>query len=220
MTYEELEQIISKPRDKRYLTACAGVKEKAVDLYFRNIEVGTDIFKMIAVFEVAFRNRINGHLVTELKDEQWLRAMGQIGSYLNTKAHKTFEILQSVLNAKVGSHANNDKILAEMSLGFWTNLYLEPVYESLGWNLISIFTVERLTNPKAIRRIVYSKLSIVLGTRNRICHLEPLFFNRLNHLSLDNTRETLDSIVFLTTALVGNVDYLSKLDAQIRKKLP
>jgi len=107
-----------------------------------------------------------------------------------------------------------------MSLGFWTNLYHERIYNNLRWNLARVFSLDGISNPTTVRRRVYSHLSKVLSIRNRICHLEPIIFNQYNQIEHSKITDALDSLLFLAKALVGEVDYLNQLDTKIREKLP
>jgi len=100
MNYAQLAALASEPRLKRYKIACAGSKDGAVELYFKNIELSAEIFKMISVFEVFFRNRINNWLRAELGDDDWLRTMAQPGSDLDVRANATFSILKKLLTKK------------------------------------------------------------------------------------------------------------------------
>ena len=227
MDYQELEKITSSQRLKRYKTACSGIENKAVDLYLKNIELGSEIFKMISIVEIALRNRINEFLIEKLENENWLREMGRENSYFCKNNHKGFLLLSNTLKYKVFISAPNSKILTEMSLGFWTNLFLSPYYEKLNWKTAFIFKFPRknhkcgiMSQETGIRRRAYDNLTTILNIRNRICHLEPSVFNALNKVDYTTIEKALEAIQDIAIGIEIQNDYLLNLDKKIRESLP
>lgn len=59
MKFNELETHFSAARMQRYLQACNGDRDKAVSLYYLNLELSLALFAQISCFEVVLRNRID-----------------------------------------------------------------------------------------------------------------------------------------------------------------
>ena len=65
MIFLDFEDIISKPRMRRYLLSVKGDKRKAQTLYRKNLKLSQEFFTIISCFEVALRNKIDTHFCME-----------------------------------------------------------------------------------------------------------------------------------------------------------
>ena len=72
MEFNLFQDIISADRMKRYVNACNGDKRKAMTLYRYNLELSSEMLKIISCFEVALRNRI-GKILESFYGYDWLR---------------------------------------------------------------------------------------------------------------------------------------------------
>ena len=64
--YKEAQRLFSPARMQKYLRACNGDEQKAIDLYSFNAKLSQAFFGVISLFEVVLRNSINEHYITIL----------------------------------------------------------------------------------------------------------------------------------------------------------
>ena len=136
MKYQNVRLYISAPRLNKYLSA-TGSKTKAVRLYKVNLKISQAFHPLLGVVEVVLRNRINTILSAHFSDPDWI--INQRTGFMNDPAlhfvykktgqmrtnnylKKEVEKAQRRLN-KSGAVITSGKIIAEQTLGFWTNLF-------------------------------------------------------------------------------------------------
>jgi hypothetical protein len=182
MKYADFEQLMSTPRLNRYLVACGNNKKKAMTLYRANLRISQEMFSILGVFEVILRNKIDGHYKTVyapiIGSNEWLlHAASPGGFYANTQCQRT---RQSILNAiaDLGSVYTHDKLLAELSFGFWRYQFASKEFSAAGSSLHTIFT----TRPTGTSHTtILNKLKLINNIRNRIAHHEPICFDNSLH---------------------------------------
>ena len=59
--YNEIEQVFSPERMRKYRVACNNDTHKAMTLYRYNLRLSQEMFAVVSYFEVALRNRIAHH---------------------------------------------------------------------------------------------------------------------------------------------------------------
>jgi hypothetical protein len=157
VSYKEMCRLMSDPRMRRYLVAAAKNEELAVDLYWINIQLSGAMVKLIAVFEVILRNKID-IIGTELVGQgkgNWLSRFIDKDKF----AVKTF---------------THSQLITDLPFGFWCSLFSGKNFMIIGSKLLSIFALNnRPTKPKPIRR----KLHLIRLMRNRVAHHEPIIFS-------------------------------------------
>ena len=223
MEYHDFEQIVSQARMKRYLDVCSkdvgnatnNEMEKAIKLYRLNINLSQEIFTFIGCFEIALRNATDFQYrdVWNAKEsdtkkkwgDEWLinaekKIFHNIHNNIN---HKHFKSIQETIRQidaglaelkKRKSDCAHDKLIAELTFGFWCYLFAEGQFKSSELNIGEIFPMNKipinknLKNPKTIkeeeRRYVFGKLKFIHKLRNRIAHHEPLCFLRDKNTSV------------------------------------
>jgi hypothetical protein len=166
------EKIFSAKRMQRYFCAHENDPDKAILHYQCNIELAEAFCSSIAVFEVALRNAINRELIALSGRDDWYVSlftqpgMSELHKYI-TQANK------QIANRKEIS--SPDKIVAELTLGFWVSL-LNSRYEKLLWkDLRRAFPYM----PKSVRqrKNVSAPLNSLRTFRNRVFHHEPICWN-------------------------------------------
>ena len=138
MIFLDFEDIISKPRMRRYLLSVKGDKSKAQTLYRKNLKLSQEFFTIISCFEVALRNKIDTHY-TSLYGEEWLSDFISVGGRFDVdKTQRTKNIIWTAKN-RLGNSYTHFKLIAELDFGLWKYLFAQPQFAAGGQNLLQIF---------------------------------------------------------------------------------
>jgi hypothetical protein len=202
--YEIFEKYLSAPRIERYLIAAKSNKQSCINLYKSNLSISKAFHPVLGLFEVILRNKISHVLSRHFNDEDWIinQQSGFMidGSldYINDRGFKIETnrfIFNSVKTAeqkllKRSIPINSNRLIAEQSMSFWTELFEKKYYKILKGRPIQIF--EKL--PKDISRVdISNRLNKIRRFRNRINHNEPICFEGLN-IALTIPIETIEAI--------------------------
>lgn len=185
MDYEDLEKFFSKERMKKYLVMANNDKEKAVKLYFDNINYSSKLYTILSYFEVFLRNKINNKMAKI--DKEWLINLTllnakilnklKIDKNLSVKTYlifeKFFKVQENLLD--IAEHdlledkkpITNDYLVSRLNFGFWTRL-LNKVYEDDIWRKYLVKTFGK----KIKRGAIEKDLNELRRLRNRIAHNE------------------------------------------------
>ncbi len=174
MPNSQFHTAISEPRYLRYLAAC-GHRERALQLYRANIFLSQQLYGVIGIFEVILRNSIDRHM-TILKGEQWLEDAVSPDGYLdiNQGCEYTFHSVQEAIQ-RLALEYTHDRLIAKLTLGFWTYKFASKEFAAAGSNLLEIFP-KRPFGTK--QKQIFQKLIMINETRNRIAHHEPICFEK------------------------------------------
>lgn len=191
MEYNDFEKALSKPRIGRFLIAAEQDKEKALRLYLQNIELSKTLFGLLSVFEVTIRNYIDKHYREKFADSEWLKNQcGQGGMFSHPSFIKYgFEPRTKILTtiAKLGNKYTHDRLVAELSFGFWNYMFAPIQFLIGGQSLHKIYE----NRPKGTnQKLIFNQLDEIRSLRNRIAHHEPLIFNSKDQISTGQTENT------------------------------
>jgi len=232
MDYNDFEKALSKPRIGRFLIAAKQDKEKALRIYRQNIELSQTLFGLLGIFEVTIRNFIDQHYKEKFDDNEWLKNQcGQGGFFSHPSFAKYgFETRTNILTtiARLGDRYTHDRLVAELSFGFW-NYMFAPIQFLVGGQGLHKIYVNRAkgTNQKQI----FNELDEIRNIRNRIAHHEPLCFNSQNLIFTERTKITYELILkhtqwlgFEPDKLYLNLDntteILKRIDAEKTHETP
>jgi hypothetical protein len=153
MKFTDFRQFFSSARISRYLAATNNSKTKTVKLYKANIKITQTFNPLMGVLEVVLRNRVNDILTAHFTDPDWI--MNQKTGfmvhpslhYVNKKTQRTTVnkyLITEVEKAERRLRKNaavitSGKIIAEQTLGFWTDLFEVHHYKLLLGRPIKIF---------------------------------------------------------------------------------
>ncbi|MEZ4808878.1 MAG: Abi family protein [Allomuricauda sp.] len=203
MKYSDVRFFLSAPRIDRFLSA-TGSKTKAIRLYKSNLRVSQSLHPLISITEVVLRNKLNTILSAHFSDPDWIihqksgfmidpslryrhKRTGQIKTnhYLKKEIEKAERRLR-----KQQVIITSGKVIAEQTLGFWTNLFEVHHYRLLSGTPIQIFN----TLPSGYgRKEILEDLNSIRQFRNRINHNEPICFVG-NSVDFTKTEEVYNSI--------------------------
>jgi len=223
MKLKDFRHYFSSARVNRYLIATGNSTEKTVKLYKANLKISQAFHPLLGILEVVLRNRLNDVLALYFSDPDWIinQKSGFMSdsslryTYKRTGVVKTNDFLKrEILKAekrlnKTQTPITSGKIIAEQTLGFWTDLFEVHNYRLLKGKPIQIFQ----TLPSGFgRKEVNDQLDKVRRFRNRINHNEPICFNG-DLIDFNETVEVHHSIINLLTWIDPEIiKLLSDLD--------
>jgi Abi-like protein len=223
MEIKDFGHYFSASRTNRYLIATGNSTEKAVKLYKANLKIAQAFHPLLGVLEVVLRNRLNDVLTIHFTDPDWI--MNQKSAFMSdpslrftykrTGQVKTNDFLKREINKaekrlrKTRSPITSGKIIAEQTLGFWTDLFELHHYRLLKGKPIQIFR----TLPSGYgRKEVNDELDKVRRFRNRMNHNEPICFHG-NLIDFTEILKVHESIINLLTWIDPElILFLSDLD--------
>lgn len=164
-------KVFSDKRLERYLNAHSD-EQKAILHYQCNIELAESFYVCLSVFEIALRNSLCRELETMTGRKDWYALFPSTPGlkYLNryiTVACKQIAMRHEPLTP--------DKVIAELTLGFWVSL-LNAEYEKLLWKDIRR-AFPFMPKKEKQRKNVSAPLNVIRAFRNRIFHNESICWN-------------------------------------------
>lgn len=234
MEISEFRFYFSDYRVNRYLEATAYSKEKSIKLYKLNLRVSQAFHPLLGVLEVVIRNRIYDVLSLHFHDKDWIinqkngfmsdpslsykyKRTGQI--LLNDFLKREVEKAESkILKSK--NKITSGKIVAEQSLGFWTDLFEVHNYKLLKGKPIKIF---KYLPAGYGRKQINEELNNIRRFRNRINHNEPICFqgNKINFantlLVYESIKNLLDWISPDLNSFISDIDQVKNIINEANK---
>jgi hypothetical protein len=186
MNVKTLERIVSPPRLRNYIVSQGVNQKRAVALYEQNIVLSQSFYPLLTMLEVALRNSLDQACIAHFSDPNWL-VNQKTGFMVDPKLTyfpapgiiKTNDFLKRSVEEAEGKinrqklPMSHGKIVAELTFGFWTELF-EPTH----YALLKGVPIKAFPNlpSKIKRKNLYSNLNEIRRFRNRIYHNEPICF--------------------------------------------
>jgi hypothetical protein len=202
MRYVEFEQLISAQRLVRYKAACSDNSRKTLSLYRANIRISQAFLAIISVFEIVLRNRIDRHYKAQFSaNPDWLLVSTLPGGFLtqNGCQNSLYKITRTYND--LGLSYTHDKLLAELSFGFWKFMFAGRQFQAGGSTLLAIFPN---LPPRHNQSFIYHKLDKINSIRNRVAHHEPICFGAENTIGILYARSHFQEIIDILTYM--NID--------------
>lgn len=136
--------------------------------YLYNIEVCKSLYSSLNIFEVTFRNAIDKVLCVVAGSDNWYDILSLDSTSLKNISDAKHKI------QKKGKMVTHDRIVSELTFGFWTSL-LTPRYSQASFQSKIIKTCFK-TVPAAKRNIKYlqTRFDKIRILRNRVSHHERI----------------------------------------------
>ena len=171
MDFKTSQKLYSAARMSKYLSASAGDKQKAMQLYRYNLRLCQRFYGVLNIFEVILRNAVNEHYMTYFSDADWIVNQSSSG---NLFAYEQDDIKDIATDYKKRGIYNNDKMVSSLTFGYWTKLFSKKKFRKGGKTLLRIFPNKAKGKNQAD---VYLDLTHIREFRNRIAHHEPICFD-------------------------------------------
>lgn len=114
--------------------------------------------------------------MTMQKGNMWLEDAVMDGGYLeiNPGCSDSYHSVQDAIN-KLGQEYTHDRLIAKLTLGFWTYQFAAKEFSASGSTLLNIFS----NRPFGVKqKDIFKKLIKINELRNRIAHYEPICFDK------------------------------------------
>lgn len=193
------EKVFSTQRMKKYFNHYPNDDQKALLHYKYNIELSESFYSVLSIFEVALRNSLNRELTNYFKSPDWYLQIGSINGLWN---------LRNSINTSTKHIANRNetitanKVIAELTLGFWVRL-LNAEYERILWKPLRKAFPYIQKNERQRNR-VSAPINKIRDFRNRIFHHEPISWR------LDKLEDTHNHIIMVMGWINKDLPNLSK----------
>lgn len=174
MKYKEYEKAFSAARLNKYLHACGGNTDKALQLYRLNIKLCQKLYGVLNVFEIVLRNAIHEHYKNFFSDSDWIKTQLSDGGMLGLMPKKD-EVNSTIQKLVDTGKYTPDRVVASLSFGFWTHLFTKHPFSKGGKSILRIFPNK--AKPLG-QRAVFNELMRIKEFRNRIAHHEPICFDK------------------------------------------
>lgn len=171
MNWNDLEKHFSPARLGRYLAARGGDATKAAADYSSNILLSEAMVPMLNVLEIALRNGIHARLSKLYKRDDWWEAW--VGNSAFSWQNKKVASAKAKLTRRHES-LTPDKVLAELTFGFWSSLFNTQFHTVLWKDLRFVFAC--CPKSKRQRHNISAALNKIRDLRNRVFHHEPLLW--------------------------------------------
>lgn len=212
-----ISDLLSKKRLEGYEGGSGNDLPKILHRYNYNIELSNEFYPLLSIFEVAFRNALHLSWSTYFNDSCWL---------CNYKKYPLERVEQAKIQdaisdlTKKHKPTEENRIIAELNLGFWVNLFDRPYLEIHKKTVKDLFPLA--TNKQRDIFKIKSDLHSIRNLRNRVFHHEPIWhWHNLNEF-VENLR---NYILWMNTDLLlpkvkmseGNLTELIKRQSLMRK---
>ena len=168
---------------KKYISTERFRSYSGIDEYLENLVFSKKAYIPLSILEISLKNSIN-ELLTEKLGENWLEDK----SFLTNDSLRKIDEAKKIL-FKRAEPISKSKIIAELSFGFWVNLFKKPYEMKLRTKDIQkIFTNLPPKKEKMINReVIYKELNHIRNFRNRVFHYEKV-------INKDNYNQIFDEI--------------------------
>ncbi len=171
MDWRNFEQAFSSPRVGRYLAHCRGDRIRAMEAYRHNLLIAGALTPFLAVVEVCLRNAVNRQLVEHYGRLDWWEAW--IGVPLFERQFAQIQAAKAKLHFRK-ERGTPDKVIAELTFGFWVTLF-NAEFQSLLWKPLRK-AFRHLPKVERQRHNVSPILNRLRALRNRVFHHEPVLW--------------------------------------------
>lgn len=168
---------------KKYISTERFRSYSGIDEYLENLVFSKKAYIPLSILEISLKNSIN-ELLTEKLGENWLEDK----NFLTNDSLRKIDEAKKIL-FKRAEPISKSKIIAELSFGFWVNLFKKPYEMKLRTKDIQkIFTNLPPKKEKIINReVIYKELNHIRNFRNRVFHYEKV-------INKDNYNQIFDEI--------------------------
>ena len=166
---EILSSAFSAQRLSKYIAFNKGDEEKTIKHYKSNLRLAESLYVSLSVFEVTLRNALSRELCNMAGKDDWFDIFYTLPELTS--------LVPDIDKAKMqirhrGETVNTDKIISELTFGFWVTL-LNNQYERVLWKSLRK-AFPNLPKQNRKRKNVSAPCNSFRRLRNRIFHHEAI----------------------------------------------
>lgn len=207
-------EIITPVRLRAYGNEC---DEILLDKYIYNLRLSEAFYPALSLVEITLRNRIC-NAIDKLICKDWLINEINEQKLLADKEYKKLLETESKLS-KSGKKVTNDRLISEMTLGFWVHLCTKS-YKPKFWDKKGFFEAvfPNYSTEKELRKIapIQNDLLTILRLRNRISHHEMII--NCNKLPKEQYQLILNMLHLLSIDMEKLLNNISRFEDIIKQK--
>jgi hypothetical protein len=171
MNWSILEKHFSAARLGRYRAARGRDEVRAAEDYAYNLHLAEAMMPVLNTLEIALRNGIHARLTVSYGHADWWMAWVDDPRF----SWQNREIAGALAKlSRRHEPQTPDKVIAELTFGFWSSLFNTQFQGTLWKELRLIFA--RCPKPQRQRHNISAALNQIRDLRNRIFHHEPLLW--------------------------------------------
>ena len=171
MDWNDLEKHFSAARLGRYRSARGGDEARAAADYAFNLKLAEAMMPVLNILEIALRNGIHARLSARYERQDWW-AVWENNPVFRWQNKENAGAITKLSRRHEPQTA--DKVIAELTFGFWSSLFNTQFQDVLWKDLRLVFA--RCPKPLRQRHNVSAALNQIRDLRNRIFHHEPLLW--------------------------------------------
>jgi len=205
MQVADLERLLSQSRLATYFQLFPNDNQKAIEYYQLNTQIAESLYPLLSNLEIVLRNAIHNSFSIHFKNSNWYAQVNypELQDQINIAKSK-------IIASK--NQINIDKLVSELTLGFWTSLFNKNYAKDYWKPLMYAFPL--LGKQQKHRNVIAFKLNNIRKFRNRIFHYEPIC-NDLNILSINHANilevlQWINSDIVIWTKQIDRFDNLYK----------
>ena len=171
MNWKDLERRFSPARLGRYSGHRKGDTNRAAADYSHNVLLAEAMMPLLNVLEISLRNAIHRQLQVQYQRPDWWAAWAGDPAF----SYQNRQIVDAT--TKLGRRRelqHPDKVVAELTFGFWSSLFNAQFQPVLWKNLRLVFT--NCPKQQRQRHTISAALNQIRDLRNRVMHHEPLLW--------------------------------------------
>lgn len=210
----ELIKIITPVRLRAYGNEC---DEILLDKYIYNLRLAEAFYPALSLLEVSLRNRIC-NAIEKLICSDWLIKELEQQKFLADKEYKKLIEAENKIK-KSGKKVTNDRLISEMTLGFWVHLCTKS-YKPKFWDKKGFFesVFPNYIQEQGLRKIapIQNDLLAILRLRNRISHHEIIING--DKSPQEQYQLVLNMLHLLSTDMEKMLNNISRFEDIIKQK--
>ena len=162
-------EAFSSQRLEKYIRLYDGDEAKVVAHYKANLALAESLYTSLSVFEVTLRNALSKELERMMGRKDWYSAF-QSNPALKSLTSEVTVAIRHI--SQRGEMVSPDKIVAELTFGFWVTL-LNSEYELTLWKGLRL-AFPHMPKKDRKRKNVSSPCNALRKLRNRVFHHESI----------------------------------------------
>jgi hypothetical protein len=170
VSFQVLQRILSPARLAAYQTRPDDRARTVFGRYRWNMALCASIQPCLHYVEVALRNSLHRSLSGHCTSTPWYEMSSRI---LKPEEHQAVARARQELLGR-GKPDTSDRMVAELSFGFWTRLLSRP-YEGILWPRLLESAFSHMPRRRRRRVEVAQRFNRIRHLRNRISHHEPIW---------------------------------------------
>ena len=151
------------------------------DEYCQNLLVSKSAYIPLSILEIALRNALDSYLSNKIGNDWHLE-----NTFLTSAAQKKVKEVMEMLKSRKETDTK-EKIIAELSFGFWVNLFQKPYQNDFRTKDLQQIFSNMPSKEKMFlaREEIYKQLDHIRRFRNRVFHYEKVI-NKDHYNDIDD----------------------------------